>query len=57
MKKKERECENKEVKNILVDAAEGLPPRKVRIWVKFLKDFNIVCEEDEGSTPQAGTWG
>ena len=48
MKKKERECENKEVKNIVVDAAEGLPPRKVRIWVKFLKDFNIVCEEDDG---------
>ena len=48
MKKEEKECENKEVKNIVVDTAEGLPLRKVRVWVKFLKDFDIVCKEDNG---------
>ena len=48
MGKEVKECENKEVKGIVVDAAEGLPPRKVRIWTKFLKDFNVVCKEDDG---------
>ena len=42
MKKEEKECENKEVERIVVGAAEGLPPRKVRVWLKFLKDFGIV---------------
>ena len=48
MRKEEKECENKEVKNLVVAAAEGLPPRKVRTWVKFLKDSHIVCKEDSG---------
>ena len=48
MKKEVKECENKEVEGIVVHPAEGLPPRKVRIWVKFLKDFGIVCKEDNG---------
>ena len=42
LKKEAKECKNKEVKNIVVEAAEGLPPRKVQVWVKFLKDFGIV---------------
>ena len=29
MKKEVKECENKEVKNIVVEAGDGLPPRKV----------------------------
>ena len=48
MKKEVKECENKEVENIIVHAAKGLLQRKVRIWVKFLKDFGIICKEDDG---------
>ena len=47
MKKEVKECENKEGEDIVVHAARGLPQRKVRVWVKFLKDFDIVCKEDD----------
>ena len=46
--------ENKEVKNIVMECANGLPPRKVQIWTKFLKDFRIICKEDNDGLYNAG---